>query len=145
VDEVYAATLAAAQEVEEALEAILEGVRPLLLSLQPKEVAEEEALLRAEVLVLLELHQRPHLKEVAEDEALLRAEVLVLLELHQRPHLKEVAEEEALLKAEAMALLAFLPQLLLLLLLLLLLRVHLLLPPLLRVHQGMIHPFLMLV
>jgi hypothetical protein len=61
-----------------------------------------------------------------------------------------VAEDEALLKAEAMALLAFLPQLLLvhlllLLLLLLLLRVHLLLPRLLRVHQGMIHPFLMLV
>jgi hypothetical protein len=88
---------------------------------------------------------------VAEDEALLRAEVL--LELHQRPpHLKEVAEDEALLKAEAMALLALLPQpqLLLLLLLLvhlllpLLLRVHLLLL-LLRVHQGMIHPFLMLV
>ena len=123
----YAATLAAAQEVEEALEAILEGVRPLLLLLQPK--------------------------EVAEDEALLRAEVLVLLELHQRPHLKEVAEDEALLKAKAMALLASLPQLLLLLLLLRvhilllqlqLLQVHLLLPPLLRVHQGMIHPFLML-
>jgi hypothetical protein len=47
---------------------------------------------------LLELHQRPHLKEVAKDEAHLRAEVL--LELHQRPpHLKEVAEDEVLLKA----------------------------------------------
>jgi hypothetical protein len=84
VDEVYAATLAAAQEVEEAPEAILEGVRSLLLSLQPKEVAEDEALLKAEDLALL--------KEVAEDEALLRAEVPVLLELHQRSHLKEVAE-----------------------------------------------------
>jgi len=82
---------------------------------------------------LLELHQRPHLKEVAEDEALLRAAV------------KEVAEDETLLKVEAMALLPQ-PQLLLLvhLLLPLLLRVHLLLL-LLRVHQGMIHPFLMLV
>jgi hypothetical protein len=64
---------------------------------------------------------------VAEVEVLLKAEVL--LELHQRPHPKEVAEDEALLKAEALALLALLPQLLLLL----------------RVHQGMIHPFLMLV
>jgi hypothetical protein len=60
-----------------------------------------------------------------------------------------VAEDEALLKAEAIALLALLPQPQLLLLLVhlllpLLLRVHLLLL-LLRVHQGMIHSFLMLV
>jgi hypothetical protein len=42
-------------------------------------VAKDEALRKAKV--LLELHQRPHPKEVAEDEALLKAMALALLSL----------------------------------------------------------------